>query len=121
MTEPMKDDRTQALWEALRRHVCSVCLDAADDGSCGLGGERFCAIDSHLSRVVDAVSQVNSNRMDDYVAAIEREVCTQCLSQDPKGFCASRNRGECALYAYLPLVLDAIEEVQGALIREERA
>lgn len=36
MTDRQKDETYQVYWDAIRRRVCSVCLDQADDGSCGL-------------------------------------------------------------------------------------
>jgi hypothetical protein len=53
--------------------------------------------------------------MADYVTAIEEQVCRRCPEQDPDGHCARREHGECALSAYLSLVVDAIEEVRGGL------
>jgi hypothetical protein len=107
-----RDERYQAYWEAIRRRVCSVCLDNADDGSCGLGG-RACAIEAHLPRLVETILSVESGRMDEFVTAVESQICGQCTDQDPQGFCRLRQRGDCALSIYLPLVVEAIEEVEG--------
>jgi len=107
-----REERYQAYWEAIRRRVCSVCLDNADDGSCGLGG-KDCAIEVHLPRLVDTVLSVESGRMDEFVTAVESQICGQCTDQDAQGFCRLRQRGDCALSIYLPLVVEAIEEVQG--------
>jgi hypothetical protein len=116
VAEPLKEISYQAYWDAFRRHVCTVCLDAANDGNCGLSG-RVCALEAHFPRIIEAIAQIDSSRMDDYLAAIEEQVCRQCPRQDPQGACALRSSGECALYSYLPLVVDAIEEVRGGLGR----
>jgi hypothetical protein len=97
-------------WEAIRRKVCAVCLDVGDDGSCRLSGGRVCGVEEHLPRLVSTLRGVRSNRLDEYVAAVEAEVCVHCR-QDEDRHCALRAGAECALYAYLPLVLEAIEEV----------
>ncbi len=55
--------------------------------------------------------QVQSVRMDDYVRALRAQVCTHCREQDAAGVCALRKHGDCALDAYLSLVIDAIESV----------
>lgn len=96
--------------EAIRRRVCAVCLDRADDGTCHLSGQRECSIEKHLPDVISALGSVQSDRMDEYVAAVERQVCGKC-EQDTQGYCPVREKGECALSAYLSLVLDAVEEV----------
>ena len=108
------DDRTQArreaFWEAIRRHVCGICLDQKDDGECGLT-HRACALQAHLPRLVEVLSAVQSPRMDEYEAAVRAEICSGCSSQDADGRCELRNQAECALFAYLPLVLEAVESV----------
>jgi hypothetical protein len=115
----LTDAQRQALLDALRRHVCSVCLDRRDDGSCGLSGDRVCALESRLEQIVGAVNSVGSDRMGDHVRAIREQVCSGCTDQDQTGLCAYRERGECALDGFLPQVIDAIGEVRGPLRSEE--
>ena len=105
-------DATAVYASALRARACAACLDAADDGSCGLRG-RPCALAAQLPLIVKAIVSVQSTRMDEYVQAIEDQVCRRCHEQDEAGRCRLRDRGECALYSYLPLVVDAIDEVMG--------
>ena len=104
------DGARRAYMAAIRRHVCGVCLDARDDGSCGLSG-RVCAIEAHLPRLVDAILATNSRRMDEYYDAIQAQVCSGCQYQEEEGRCVLSARGDCALETYLPLVVDAIESV----------
>jgi hypothetical protein len=105
------DDRYARYREALHRRVRAVCLDSRDDGSCGLAPGRTCALDEHLPRLVDALLPVRSGSMDEYAAVLESEICSLCASQDAEGACPLRNRGECALAVYLPIVVDVIEEI----------
>lgn len=100
-------------WNAIQRRACAVCLDAADDGTCGLPRGRTCALPSQLPAIIEAILRVKSDRMDDYVAPIEAAVCARCPERDAHGRCGRRAKGECGLYTYLPLVVDAIEEVRG--------
>jgi hypothetical protein len=111
-------DKYQPYREALRRRVCAVCLDGADDGSCRLSGERSCAIDGHLPQLLAAVRDVREGRDDTYAAAVEARVCRHCADRDDHGACSLRQGGRCALVVYLPLVVEAIEEVDG---RDEEA
>lgn len=103
----MREDRYQAYLETIRRKVCSVCLDRRDDGTCGLT-QRTCAIEAHLPEILDVVTAVRSHKMDEYVAAVESQICSHCNS-GPQ--CELRREGECALATYLYLVVAAIEEV----------
>jgi hypothetical protein len=105
------DDTYREYREALRRRVCAVCLDGKDDGSCGLATPGECAIERHLPRIVEAVLDVRARRDDAYGAAIEARVCSHCDERDGLGLCRLRRDGRCALAVYLPLIVEAIEEV----------
>lgn len=105
-----KDERYETYLGAIRSRVCSVCLDRRDDGSCGLS-HRTCAIESHLPRVVEAILSIESDRMDEYVAAIEAEVCARCAS-GPAVSCGYREHADCALDTYLYLVVAAVQDVR---------
>jgi hypothetical protein len=107
----VKDLRYPIYWDAIRTKVCSVCLDQADDGNCGLE-KRICAIQKYLPAIIEVASSVQSSRMNEYVSAIEAEICARCPDQDPTGRCEQREGGTCALYTYLSLILDTIDEVR---------
>ncbi len=109
---PDLEDPYRAYMDAFRRRVCAACLDQRNDGTCGLAGGRLCAIEAHLPRLVEAVLAISSDRMDPYVDAARDRICRDCLGQDSQGDCSFREGGECALWTYLPLLVDAVEEVQ---------
>lgn len=109
--ERLQSDNILAHWTAIRAKACAACLDVADNGSCGLRS-RLCSLAAHLPLIVMAIGSVESDRMDEYVQAIEDQVCRSCHEQDAQGQCRLRDGGECALYTYLPLVVDAIQEVR---------
>ena len=114
MPEWTEEERHQAIWTALRETVCAVCLDRRDDGSCDLSGGRTCALEAHLPRIIEIVQTVHSPRMDEYVEAIRQRICAVC-EHDAQGVCRARDDGACALDAYLPLVVEAIEEAERIL------
>jgi hypothetical protein len=103
-------DAYEAYRVAIRRRVCAICLDGADDGSCTLAGPAACAIDEHLPRLVDAILDVRGHA-DAYAAAVEARVCGACAHRDGLGLCSLRRDGRCTVSVYLPLVIEAIEEV----------
>jgi hypothetical protein len=49
--------------------------------------------------------------MDEYVDAVQAHVCSRCGEQAADRSCTLRDRGECGLWTYLALVVDAVEEV----------
>jgi hypothetical protein len=90
-----------------------VCLDQHVDGTCGLAG-RDCAIQRHWPAITKAVGEIESDRMDEYYAALESQVCPSCSAQDAQGRCSFRQTADCALYSYLSLVVNAIEQAKRA-------
>jgi len=107
-------DRSQGeLEELVRNRICAVCSDRKTDGTCGLEDPGQCALFRLFPQVAEAIRSTNSDRLDDYIEAIRRNVCTVCESQDRDGSCAVRQQVQCALDAYLLLVVEAIEEVTG--------
>jgi hypothetical protein len=110
MAQASVDDRYSRYRDALRKRVCAVCLDSRDDRSCGLAAGRTCVVEEQLPRLVDVLLEVHSGRMDEYAAALESGICSRCAGQDDEGACRLRDRGECALAVYLPLIVDVIEE-----------
>jgi hypothetical protein len=107
----MDDTERDSLHDAIRRRVCAVCLDRRDDGSCGLDATRVCALEDHFARIVEAVTAADGRGLEECRQAIRERVCSECSLQDNEGSCRVQQRAECALDAYLPLVVDAIREL----------
>lgn len=112
MSDVRCQQRYAACREAIRRRVCAICLDGADNGGCALVGPPACAIEEHLGRLVDAILDVRSRHDDAYAAAVEARVCAHCTQRDELGLCRLRRDGRCTLSVYLPLVVEAIDEVE---------
>jgi hypothetical protein len=106
------EDSYRLYREAIRLRVCAICLDGADDGACSLSGPLPCAIDEHLPRLVQAILDVRTGQDDAYAAAVEAKVCSHCSHRDSLGLCRLRRDGRCTVSVYLPLVVEAIDEVE---------
>jgi hypothetical protein len=112
LSEMPSEDGFSPYREAIRRRVCAVCLDGNDSGACGLSGAIACAIDEHLPRLVKAIRGVRSRQDDAFAAAVEAQVCSHCSHRDGLGLCRLRRDGRCTVSVYLPLVIEAIDEVE---------
>ena len=97
----------------VRERICRVCTDRKVDGTCGLEDPSTCALFRLFPQVARAVLTVQSNDVRDYIQAIRAQVCSTCSEQDSYGECESRKLVQCALDAYLLLIIDAIEESTG--------
>ena len=93
--------------------VCRVCTDRTNEGSCGLEDPGSCALFRLFPQVAKAVQTTHSDDIRDYIKAIREQVCSICRMQDAEGHCETRENVECALDAYLLLIVDAIEEATG--------
>jgi hypothetical protein len=107
-------DRTLVeLEDLVRNRICGVCSDRKMDGTCGLEEPGQCALFRLFPQVAEAIQTTHSDDIEDYINAIRRNVCTVCTGQDSDGSCGLRQEVQCALDAYLLLVVEAIEEATG--------
>ena len=107
-------DRSVAELEAIvRNRICKLCTERTIDGDCNLETPSNCALFRLFPQVALAIQSVESNDIQPYIDAIRRNVCSVCQDQASDGSCETRRQVQCALDAYLLLVVDAIEEATG--------
>ena len=107
-------DRSLVELESIvREKICHVCSVRTEDGECGLEEPSSCALFRLFPQVAQAIQSVDSNDVRDYIGAIRARVCSICTDQTADGTCETRKQVQCALDAYLLLVVDAIEAATG--------
>jgi hypothetical protein len=89
------------------------------DGQCGLEEPSSCALFRLFPQVAQAIQSVKSEDIQQYIDAIRRNVCSVCSDQARDGSCETRQQVQCALDAYLLLVVDAIEEATGKTFNKQ--
>jgi hypothetical protein len=99
--------------DIVRKRVCSVCTERTLEGDCGREDPSSCALFRLFPNVARAIAAVSSDDIRDYVESLRKNVCTVCGNQAEDGTCDVRKQVQCALDAYLILVVDAIEEATG--------
>lgn len=100
---------------AIRRKVCSRCIDTDEKGNCLLHYDEICAVEEFLPEIIESVRKVKSERVEDYLVELRRNVCEHCKHQAEDGTCIVRNNIDCGLDRYFPLIIEAIEEVDAGL------
>lgn len=114
-------DRSLVELEAMvRDRICKVCTERTVEGQCGLEEPSSCALFRLFPQVAQAIQSVKSDDIQQYIEAIRRNVCSVCTEQSPDGSCETRQQVQCALDAYLLLVVDAIEEATGKTFDRKR-
>jgi hypothetical protein len=107
-------ERTLAELEAIvRNRICKLCTERNPDGACELEEPSSCALFRLFPQVARAIQSVQSDDIRPYIEAIRQNVCSVCQDQANDGSCETRMQVQCALDAYLILVVDAIEEATG--------
>jgi hypothetical protein len=113
-------DRSLVELESIvRNRICSVCTERTVDGQCGLEEPSSCALFRLFPQVAQAIQSVKSDDIQQYIDAIRRNVCAVCADQARDGSCETRQQVQCALDAYLLLVVDAIEEATGKTFNKQ--
>jgi hypothetical protein len=106
--------RSLAEIEAIvRNKICQVCTSRTVNGTCGLEEPSSCALFHFFPQVASAIGSVESDDINDYIEAIRCQVCRLCADQDATEYCETRQQVQCALDAYLLLVVEAIEQATG--------
>jgi hypothetical protein len=114
-------DRSFEELEAIvRNRICGVCTERTGEGKCGLEKPSGCALFQLFPRVAQAIQSVSSDDIQLYIDAIRRDVCSVCLEQELDGMCETRQHVNCALDAYVVLVVEAIEEATGKTFDKSR-
>jgi hypothetical protein len=107
------DRSLQELEAIVRNRICRVCTSRTISGDCGLEEPSSCALFHLFPQVAAAIQSVHSNDIHQYIEAIRGQVCSVCADRAADGSCETRQQVQCALDAYLLLVVDAIEEATG--------
>lgn len=98
-----------AIEARLRSEICPRCSRYTAQGTCSLPSSRPCAIFRNLADIADIVRRTHSGRIDPYADGIRLNVCSACPHEDDHGSCPMRDHVDCALDAYLPIVVDHLE------------
>ena len=103
-------------WNAMQDKVCRKCIDGDTLGNCRLPLDQSCAVQEFLPQIVQAVNSIRSDRYDDYVDVLRKNVCARCSEQSTEGVCSRRDSVECALDRYYGLILQSVENVNAPAV-----
>jgi hypothetical protein len=107
----MEEQRLQKYWASLSERVFARCLDEKDGaGSVRLIDEAQCTIKRFLPDIVQIGKTVQSDKLDPYIDALHQRVCMKCESSKSDGSCEQRERADCCLDRYFPLVVEVLNQ-----------
>jgi hypothetical protein len=96
-------------WSDIQQTICRKCIDGDGHGACRLPVDESCPLKQNFSLIVTAIGASEARDYDAYVGTLRSFVCQRCGYQEETGTCDKRNKLECALDRYYPLVIDIIE------------
>lgn len=107
----MEEQRLEEYRGSLGERVFARCLDEKDGaGNVRLSDEAQCTIKRFLPDIVHIVKTIESDKLDPYIDALHQKVCVKCESSKPDGSCEERERADCCLDRYFPLVVEALSQ-----------
>ena len=99
-------------WTRIQSRICRRCVDGDGLGNCRLPAGEECSLKHYLPEIISTVESTHADRIDEYIALLRKNICAVCDYQNADLVCLKRNRLECALDRYYPLVIDIIEMVK---------
>lgn len=96
---------------AIRDHVCAVCVDSIDEGNCTLNEKELCAVQYFLPQILEVVHSKDTDDVEEYYQLLKEKVCTDCKTRDENGNCYLREDANCSLDRYFSLIVDTIQKV----------
>lgn len=95
--------------QQLRDRVCSNCYATTPHGECNLRNRAQCPLFARLDEVIEIVGSVRDYSTEPYMDRIRGIFCSTCMQQ-ANGHCARRDRLDCSLEIYFPLIVEIIEK-----------
>lgn len=103
--------KLNAYEQAIKQYVCTRCIDCGADGQCRSPDPEGCAIYRFLPELIDIAAKIQDQRIEHYLHCVREEICAYCRNRHTDDKCAVSEALNCALDRYLPIVLDALEQV----------
>lgn len=96
---------------AIRKNICSICVDSNDKGLCLLDDDEICAIELFLPKIVELIHSNPFKKIDDQILLLRENVCADCHADSSTGLCNLREDVNCSLDRYFPIIIETIESV----------
>ncbi|MGH7198122.1 MAG: hypothetical protein ACREH5_05235 [Candidatus Omnitrophota bacterium] len=114
----METSRNYFFWyrplyeKALERRICLKCPKwRGEHGICDTPDPDGCAVFRYLPELVMTAQRLKSPTLPEFAQAVYRNVPMKCHNPSPDEFCGLKDTLECDLKGYLPMVLEAVKEV----------
>ena len=100
--------------DAIRKNVCSICVDSDENGECRLTEKELCAVESYLKEIIELAENMTDEYYDKYYENLREKICANCRAKSADGNCYLRDDANCALDRYFPLVVETVRKVRNS-------
>lgn len=102
--------------EAVRKNICSICVDSSNTGECQLNEKELCAVEQFLPQIVEVIHTTETDEYEKHYQNLKNKVCKDCRAAEEGGNCYLREDANCSLDRYFHLIVDTIQKVDKGLI-----
>jgi hypothetical protein len=102
--------------DAIRKNVCSICVDSTDEGECTLSTKELCAVEYYFPKILEVVHSIDSEDLEVYHEKLKDTICAECAASGDKDHCYLRDDANCSLDRYFSIIVETIKKVDAGLI-----
>ncbi|MFC2133342.1 hypothetical protein ACFLTH_01890 [Bacteroidota bacterium] len=97
--------------DAIKNHVCTICVDSTEEGNCTLNEKELCAVQLFLPQILEIVHSKETDDVEEYYKMLKDTVCKECKTRDENGHCYLREDANCSLDRYFSVIVETIQKV----------
>ena len=102
--------------DAIRKNVCSICVDSTDEGDCTLTTKELCAVEYYLPKILEVVHNTQSEDINEIHQELRDTVCAECATSEDSEHCYLREDANCSLDRYFSIIVETIQKVDAGVI-----
>lgn len=102
--------------DAIRKNVCSICVDSSENGDCTLTNKEICAVEYYLPVILEVIHSINSENIEEYHNKMKDIICAECHAAVDKDHCYLRDDANCSLDRYFALIVETVKKVDAGEI-----
>ncbi|MCF8267827.1 MAG: hypothetical protein K9I69_07060 [Ignavibacteriales bacterium] len=100
--------------EAIRKNVCSLCIDSDENGNCTLNEKERCAVELFLPKIIETIRKAETDDLTLQYRALKDHVCRECRVKEGSDKCYLKEDANCSLDRYYHIIVETVLQVDAA-------
>jgi len=114
----MSGGAVNVYWESIRGKIFRSCTHGGGRGGCSLPSGETRALEAFLPEIVEIFSPLRSRSLEPHIDLLRGSIRPECGYQPAGGRCMKRERLDCALDRYYPMVLEVLESARAEIEKD---